>query len=195
MMSRMHERRVVYLVAVTADGFIAAEDGGIEAFVPDRAYLDELFSRFPETCPVHLREVFGVTAPNQRFDTVVMGRGTYELGLAAGVTDPYPTLRTVVVSTTLEARDPRVEVAAGDLPALVARLREQDGRDIWLAGGGKLAAAFRDHDLIDELVLKVNPITLGRGIPLFDGPASARTLELVGAEALPAGVQLVRYRA
>lgn len=187
-------RRVVYLVATTLDGYIAAEDGSIDAFRLHEGFLAELFRRFPETCPGHLRGPLGVEGANQRFDTVIMGRSTYEPALAVGVIDPYPTLRTVVVSRTLEPPGPPVEVVADDLPGLVERLRGEDGKDIWLAGGGKLAAAFRDLGLIDELVIKLNPVTLGRGIPLFDGAAADTPLELLAAEALPGGVQLLRYR-
>ena len=185
---------VVYFVACTLDGFIAARDGSIDAFVSDPEYLRELFARYPETCPAPLRGPLGVSAENERFGSVIMGRTTYAAGLDAGVADPYPTLDQYVVSTTLEAADPRVTVVRGDLVELVDRLRAGAGGDVWLAGGGRLAAAMRDAGLIDELVLKVNPVTLGDGVPMFDGPASAVAFELVGTSTLPAGVQLVQLR-
>jgi hypothetical protein len=47
-------------VSCTVDGFIAAEDGSVDAFVDDSGYFAELFGSFPETCPGHLREALGV---------------------------------------------------------------------------------------------------------------------------------------
>ena len=64
--------------------------------VPD--LLDEL----PETIPGHLRAPLGIGTGSRRFDTVLMGRATYEAGRAAGVTSPHPHLRQLVVSTTLD---------------------------------------------------------------------------------------------
>jgi hypothetical protein len=78
---RLEMRELKYFVACTVDGFIAAEDGSIDAFVDDRDYFAELFESFPETCPGHLREALEVRGPNKHFDAVLMGRNTYEPGL------------------------------------------------------------------------------------------------------------------
>ena len=185
---------IVYFVACTLDGFIAAPDGSIDAFVSDPEYLRALFARYPETCPAPLRRPLGVSAENQRFDSVIMGRATYAAGLEAGVSDPYPTLDQYVVSTTLDCAESRVTVVRGELTELVDRLRAGSGRDVWLAGGGRLAAAMRDAGLIDELILKINPVALGGGIPMFDGAHAAVAFDLVGTSTLPAGVQLVHLR-
>jgi dihydrofolate reductase len=90
--------------------------------------------------------------------------------------------------------DPRVAVVRGGLTDVVAELRAREGRDIWLAGGGRRAGAMLRAGLVDELVLRVNPVTLGDGIPMFAGPALATRFELVRSTALPAGVQLVELR-
>jgi dihydrofolate reductase len=186
--------KLVYLVACTLDGFIAASDGSLGAFVTEPQYLRALFERFPETCPGPLREPLGVTAPNRRFGAVVMGASTYRAGLEAGVADPYPTLDTYVVSTSLDSDvDPRVTIVDDDLERSIPVLLEEQERDVWLAGGGRLAAALRAADLIDELVLKVNPVSLGAGIPMFDGGGTAVPFELLGTSTLPAGVQLVSF--
>ena len=79
----------------------------------------------------------------------------------------------------------------GDAVELVRELKQADGLGIWLAGGGKLAAALRDE--IDELVIKRNPIVLGLGIPLFDGPSRPTSLEAVEARELDNGVRIERY--
>src|SRR5690606_41448454 len=81
--------------------------------------------RYPETVPTHHRRQLGLEdAPNRRFDTVVMGLGTYRPALDIGVTSPYAHLRQYVVSTTLkEIADPGAElvrVPLGDIRELKA---------------------------------------------------------------------------
>lgn len=190
------ERKVVYLVATSVDGFIAAEDGSIDAFPFDPEFMSAFFARYPETCPGHLRESLGVEGDNQRFDTVLMGRATYTPALALGVTDPYPTLDQYVVSTTL-APPPSgsaVTLVRDDLAGLVARLKSAGGRkDIWLAGGSVLAGSMLDAGLIDELILKVNPFVLGRGLALFGHGTARLDLAPVAAETL-GGVSVLHFR-
>ena len=128
-------RKLTYLVATSADGYIAAEDGSIDGFVADPAYLDRLFAAYPETCPGHLREPLRVSGENRGFDTALMGRATYEAGLEVGVTNPYPTLRQYVFSTTMASSpDPNVTLVASDPGAFVEELKRDEGMGIWLAG-------------------------------------------------------------
>jgi dihydrofolate reductase len=186
-------RRLVYLVACTADGFIAREDGSFDVFPTTGGHLAYLTAEYPETIPGHLRDLLGVRGENRHFDAVLMGRKTYEVGTAVGVTSPYPHLRQYVVSASMPASlDPAVTLVSADPAGLVRRLKAEAGRDVWLCGGGRLAAAL--YDEIDELVLKVNPVVLRRGLPLFDGPASPRPLELLEHRTFDGGVAVHRYR-
>lgn len=163
-------RKLVYFVGMSLDGYIAAPDGDISFYPLPADFIEWLGQEYPETLPTHVRPHFGVAAdaPNQKFDTLVMGRGTYEPGLAIGVTSPYGHMREYVVSSTLgRIDDPAVELVEQDPVALVRQLKQQAGLDIWLAGGGKLAAALLDE--IDELVIKSYPVVAGAGIPAFAG--------------------------
>ena len=85
-------RKLTYYVACTADRFIARADGSFDCFPTEGEHIAALIESFPETIPGHLREALGVRAANQRFDAVLMGRRTYEVGSAVGVTNPYPHL-------------------------------------------------------------------------------------------------------
>lgn len=188
-------RQLVYFVATTLDGFIAAPDGDTEAFIHAPAYLRELAAEFPETFPTHARTALALDAPGTHFDTVLMGRGTYEPALRLGITRPYAHLRQVVFSRSLPATtDPAVTVVAGDPVPVVRRLKaEATGRDIWLCGGGDLAGQLLGE--IDALILKLNPITFGGGTPLFAGPAALARFALVAVQPREAGVVLLRYAA
>jgi dihydrofolate reductase len=187
-------RILTYYVATTADGFIARPDGSFVGFLPDGQHLRDLVQRFPETVPGHMREPLGVTAGPARFDAVLMGRRTYDVGLNVGITSPYPHLKQYVFSRTLPAStDPSIEFVRGDPLARVRALKQEPGRDIWLCGGGELAGQLLPE--IDELFLKVNPVVFGSGVPVIAGrEAVALPLVLLSTHGYANGVILLHYR-
>jgi dihydrofolate reductase len=162
-------RKLVYYIGVTLDGYIAGPGGEFDFFPLSDQMAAWINERYPETLPTHVRGLVGLEdAPNKAFDTLVMGRGTYEPALDVPTTSPYAHLRQYVVSTTLTIGDPTVEVVRGDPVGLVRRLKDEDtGMDIYLCGGGKLAAALLEE--IDEIIVKSYPVIAGDGIPMVDG--------------------------
>lgn len=186
-------RKLVYFVAVTLDGFIAGPEGGDPTgsdFFPVTPDLIEfLVTTYPETLPGPARTAMGIDAPGRTFDTVIEGRASYDLGLAAGIDDAYPHLRHVVVSDSLAGRtDLPVEIVT-DPVARVRELKAEEGLDLWLVGGGTLAHALLPE--IDRLVLKVNPSVIGAGIPLFNGDLTHARFSHVEQVDLPGGVRVV----
>jgi dihydrofolate reductase len=106
--------------------------------------------------------------PGRRFDAVLMGRGSYEPGLSEGVTSPFAHMKQYVVSSTLgRIDDPKVELVESDPLGLVRRLKKEEGGDIWLCGGGKLATQLLDE--LDELIIKSYPVVAGGGVSMFSG--------------------------
>jgi len=166
-------RPVVYFVAITLDGFIAREDGSFDAFPWDQEYGEELFASFPETIPVHVRGAGHDRSENRWFDTVLMGRETYEVGLREDISSPYPTLDQYVFSSTMSASPHEDVTLVRDRAAdVVKALRSESGKGIWLCGGAHLATSLLSGGLIDEMILKINPVVFGRGIPLFRRPVT-----------------------
>ncbi|MFG3140626.1 dihydrofolate reductase family protein [Streptomyces sp. NPDC048211] len=169
-------RKLVYYIASTLDGFIAGPDGadptGPDGFWPiPEDYVGHLIAEYPETLPGPARAALSITAEGTHFDTVVEGRRSYEIGLKAGVNDAYPHLRHLVFSRTLgESPDPAVEIVATDPVARVRELKEEEGKDIWLVGGAELAGSL--YSEIDTLIVKLSPMTIGAGIPLFSHKAT-----------------------
>ncbi|MFE1453157.1 dihydrofolate reductase family protein [Streptomyces olivaceoviridis] len=188
-------RKLTYFVAGTIDGFIAGPDGDYDFFSPylTEDYLPHLTVDFPETLPTPARAALGVAdAPNTHFDTVVMGRGTYEPGLATGLTSPYAHLRQIVVSRSLGVSpDASVEVTTEDPVALVRRLKQEEGLGIWLCGGGDLAGQLLPE--IDELIVKQYPVVAGSGIPLFRAEFSPRAFKLTGSRVFDNGTIALTY--
>ena len=161
-------REMTYYIALTLDGFIAGPDDEVDFYPVSDDHVQHMNARFPEVLPTHIREAVGAgDAPNRAFDTVVMGRRTYDPALEADITDPYAHLRTVVFSRTLGASpDPKVEVTAADPVARVRELKAEDSPyGIYLAGGGGLAGALLGE--IDRMVVKKYPVVAGAGIPAF----------------------------
>ncbi len=186
-------RKLVYYVATTADGFIAAEDGSFDFALQEGEHFADLFAAYPETIPGHLREQLNVTGDNQRFDTVLMGRNTYEVGLEFDVTNPYPHLRQFLFSRSMqESPDENVTLVSENASEAVKELKKKSGKDIWLCGGGSLASALFDE--IDELILKVNPTLLGAGISLFVGGIPMTRLDLTAQKIYENGFLLLTYR-
>lgn len=186
-------RPLVYYVASSLDGFIAHEDGTWEGFLTEGEHLADLFAAFPETVPEHLRDVLGVQGENERFDAVLMGRGTYEVGLKLGVTNPYPTMKQYVFSRTMaESPDEHVTLVSEDALAVVRALKQEPGEAIWLCGGGVLAAALAAE--IDEIIVKLNPVLLGAGISLFSGVIDQTALALADGKIYSNGFVLLHYR-
>jgi len=187
-------RRLVYYVATTIDGFIAREDGSFDDFPWDDAYGADLLARVPEAFPAHFHEVPLTRKENRRFDAVLMGRRTYSVGLDEGVTSPYPTLDQYVFSRTMRSSpDPAVELVSDDALEVVAGLKQGAGESIWLCGGSDFATALLEANLIDRLVIKLNPIVFGRGIPLFGSSSVLPALTLVDSEIYDSGHAILEY--
>jgi dihydrofolate reductase len=165
-------RRVRYQVACSVDGFIAGPDDGFDWITPEPS--------------------FDFEAHYARFDTLLLGRRTYEIVRGTGET--FRGKHVVVASRTLRQEDhPGIEVVGEDLDRRVRELRGETGRDIWLYGGGELFAQLLAWDLVDTVEPAVIPIILGSGIRLVPSPAVRRRLALVGQRAYPSGMVLLEY--
>lgn len=175
----MAGRRFVYYCAVSADGFIARQDGKVD-WLEGNAPGDYGFDAF----------LAGV-------DTIVWGRTTYEgYGMAPPGLAPFGAATRHIVMTRRpppRGADPRVEFTAEAPQALARRLRAEGGRDVWLMGGGVSAGAFLDAGEVDELFVHVIPVLLGDGIRLFTAAPTTQVIRLVEAKAFPDGVVRLHY--
>jgi dihydrofolate reductase len=188
-------RELVYYVAITLDGFIAHPDGSFDKFPWDADYGADMVVNFPETVPAHLRSVEHRSLENRWFDAVLMGRNTYEVGLKEGISSPYPTLRQYVFSRSYsESPDPQVTLVSGDAVSAVQALKQEDGKAIWLCGGAALATTLLTAGLIDRLILKLNPVVFGSGIPLFAPVVTQVLTELTEHKRYPSGHMVLHYR-
>lgn len=172
-------RTLTYFVAVSLDGFVCAPDGSFD-FFPSGSEYDENtafhLNEYPELVPTSVRARLGLNAPNEHFDTMLQGRGSYQVALDQAVTSPYGHMREYVFSRTLPADiDPNVTVVATDPRTKVRELKAQESElDVCLVGGPTLAGTLLPE--IDELLIKRYPVIVGAGKPLFAGATFDPTL-------------------
>lgn len=173
--------KVIYYLAMSVDATIAGPGG-------DLGWL----LQYDQS-----GEDYGYKALVQGLDALIMGAGSYEWILNAGEQWPYEGLESVVMTSRSLPQPPGGNARfTAESPADVVRsLRARYEKNIWLVGGGKLAAAFAAADLIDEYDLTLIPVVLGAGIPLLQ-PAAAilqQKLDLIDHQVYPSGVVRLRY--
>ena len=167
-------RRLRYQVAVSLDGFIAGPSGEYDWIVMD--------------------PTIDFTALFKQFDTLVMGRKTYEPLIAQGGHGAMPGVEIIVFSRTLPAAThPGIRILDDDPREVVAALKRKPGRDIWLFGGGELFRTLLSAGLVDSVEVAVMPVLIGEGIPLLP-PGGTTTLKLVDHKILPkSGIAILAY--
>ena len=167
-------RNLVYYIALSIDGKIAGPNHEIEFYPGSQEYQNWMITEFSDVIPSHIRELVGIADVGlNRFDTVLLGGTTYEVGLKLGPPSPYTHLRQYVFSRSLQQAPADIEIVSSDPVARVRELKaEQSDKDIYLAGGGTLAGLLLDE--IDKLVIKYYPVVAGAGFDAF-GPGFAPT--------------------
>jgi dihydrofolate reductase len=151
-------RRVRYSVAMSLDGFIAGPRGEIDWIVMD-----------PE---IDFNAVF------QQFDTVLLGRKTYETTRQQGAGAGMPGMQTYVFSRTLQQNDCSDVIVSKNPATTVPALKDGQGKDLWLFGGGSLFHSLLELKLVDTVEVAIIPVLLGAGLPLLPPPALQAKLRL-----------------
>lgn len=173
-------RKIVYYVAISIDGYISGLNNDISGFVAEGngvvRYLADLAD----------------------FDTVIMGRSTYEFGYKFGLKAgqrAYPHMKHYIFSESLkfDNPDPNVHVRRIELEE-INKLKREKGTDIYLCGGGIFSGWLFDNNLIDILKIKLSPVVLGDGVRLFGNSKKHVKLELVDTNMFDRGLQIMTYR-
>jgi dihydrofolate reductase len=125
-----------------------------------------------------------------------MGRKTYEALLGLVDVWPYPNCTTYVVT-----RDTSFEITTGSTSVLheiseevINDLRSRSGKNIWLVGGGELISRFVNLGAIDEMIISIIPLILGKGLRLFTGIPVETNYEPVNTESFETGVVNLKYK-
>jgi dihydrofolate reductase len=185
-------RKLKLQTQISIDGFIAGPNGEMDWMVWN---WDDALKQY----------VMDITKP---VDTILLGRV-----LAQGFINHWATLakdpasseefawkmhesHKVVFTSTLEDVGDweYTSLAKGDLVEEVNALKNQEGQDIIVYGGGKFVTSLIKHGLIDEYHLFVNPSALGSGMPIFQGLEKRAGFKLVDAKPFECGIVVLQYR-
>ena len=151
-------RKVILGLGISLDGYIARKNGAVDWLSMDWDY--------------------DWTAFFKTIDVVLMGRKSWDVALGmtpkpkkkskSKASNPYGAMETYIFSSTLETSGVEgVEIISGNLKEFVGNLKQKEGKNIWLSGGGDLAKSFLNENLVDEIHLGITPHLLGAGLPLF----------------------------
>ncbi len=164
-------RKVSLFIASSLDNYIARENGGI----------DWLFSHGN----------YGYKEFYDSIDTVLMGRKTYETALKLG--EHFSGKDCYVFSRSENGSNEENIHFESDPVRLTKRLIVEQGRGIFLEGGGEMISVFLNENLIDEIILSIHPTILGSGIPLFGSVKKQVGLKLLRSARFENGLVQVRY--
>lgn len=165
-------RRIRYQVACSLDGYIA-DVSGKTGWIVDEPTID-------------------FEALFDQFDTLLMGRTTYE-GLVSNA-DGFWGKTVLVFSRTLRQEDhPQVTIVSDDAQARLNQMRSLPGKDIWLFGGGILFQSLLSLGCVDTVEPAIIPVLLGAGRPLLPSPAARHMLTLTSQRVFPSGIVWLEY--
>ena len=167
-------RSIRYGVAASLDGFIAGPNGEVDWITLD-----------PE---VDFAEIWA------QFDTLLMGRRTYEVAVHRLGEAAFAGITSVVFSRTLkQEQHPKVKVVPELTREWVTSLKAQTGKDVWLMGGSSLFRSFLDSGCVDRIDVMVIPVVLGAGIPMLPAPYSPTKLKLLSTRVYRSGRLSLAY--
>jgi dihydrofolate reductase len=167
-------RKIRYVVAMSLDGYIAGPNGEADWIVMDPDVdFDELWAQF---------------------DTLLMGRKTYEAAVARLGQAAMQRVNTIVASRTLRDSDqPDITIVSELTRDQVEALRAQSGQDIWLCGGGEIFHLLAEMGQVDTVEVSIMPVLLGGGVKLLPPPALQTKLRLSRHKVYSSGIVSLVY--
>ena len=171
-------RKIIVYIATSADGFIARKDGGFDWLDRPRTAGDYGMGDFYKT-----------------IDTVLWGRKTYDMALGMSGSIGTSKIKNYVFTHNPPATGhKKINFVNEPINDFAARLRKDEGKDIWMMGGGGIIGSFLDAGEIDEFIIHVIPTFIGEGIPLIEPRHRNVELELLKSHAYEDGVVKMHYK-
>ncbi|CAN5496213.1 dihydrofolate reductase family protein [soil metagenome] len=184
-------RKIVLCMHVTLDGFVGGLGGEMDCF-----HVDE--------------EIFKIAGElTDEADTALYGRVTYDLmdnywpdaGSKPGASSHdiqhsewYNRVQKVVVSRSLKGENiVRTEIVSENITGRIEELKKENGKNILIFGSPSVCHILMEHELIDEYWLFVNPVLLGKGIPLFKNIEKRTRLKYLNSITYSSGVVCLQY--
>lgn len=179
--------KTIFYTATSLDGFIATEDDSLDWLFPLGDVNDTSYPQF-------IADVGALAMGSSTY--LWMLRHAERVAAETGSAWPYEQPTWVFSSRTLPAiPGAALHFVRGDVrPVHAAMSAAAEGKNLWVVGGGDLAGQFHDAGLLDELILQVGSVTLGKGKPLFPRRLTQPPLVLTEARRIGSGFAELRYR-
>jgi len=190
---RIAMRKIIVLTFVTLDGVIQAPGGPQEDTDGNFKYGGWIVPHFDERGGAIMHEQM------TRTRALLLGRKTYEIFASYWPTheSAWPGINSatkyVVSDTRTDSLWGNTVFIKDNVPKEIRRLKKQDGPDLQVYGSSQLLQMLFRHDLVDELWLKIFPITLGTGKRLFGEGTMPAAFKLTHFEYTPSGVIVANY--
>lgn len=172
-------RKIKLYIAVSLNGKIARNDGSVDWLesIPNPDKTDYGYSEFYDSV-----------------DTTIQGYSTYAQVLSWGIEFPYKEKKNYVITRRQDLQETEyVEFISNNHIDFVRKLKEMDGNDIWLIGGGQINTMLFNEKLIDELQLYIMPVVIPEGIEIFEILPEETPLSLIDTETFTNGVVKLKY--
>lgn len=171
-------RKLILYIASSLDGYIAGPHD-------DLSFLD------PFQVP---GEDYGYGAFIQGVDALIMGRKTYDWLMQQVPEWPHADLDSYILTRTPREAEGGVQFYTGDLQQLILDLKAQPGKNIFCDGGAAVVNSLLQDHLIDEIILSVIPVLLGKGVRLFQNGRPSQKLQLLRHQVYDNGLAQWHYR-
>jgi dihydrofolate reductase len=169
-----NHRKIVLFIAQSLDGYIATKEDSLEWLFNVEGEGDNGYSEFYET-----------------IDTILMGKRTYDWIMEYEKGQfPYQNKDCYVFSRSQLTDTKDVKFVNEDIVTFTNNLKQKEGKNIWIVGGGDILFTFFKEKLIDEMIITIAPIILGDGIPLFKAGDYQQELILKGTRTFNQFVEL-----
>ena len=107
---------------------------------------------------------------------------------------PYKEKKNFVFTRNSDLKDDEnVKYVSTHITEFVKKLKNENGKGIWLIGGGQINSLLLKEDLIDEIINSVHPVVLGKGIPLFPGIEKPKLFNMKDFKDYPSGLVQIYY--
>jgi len=171
------DRKVILYIAMSLDGFIASKNDGLEFLsLVEQEGEDYSYSDFVN-----------------RVDTIIIGRKSYEKVLSMGYDYSHTDKDIYVITHAEHPSEGNLKFYNGELKTLVAELKSNAGKDIYVDGGAVVVNELLKDNLIDEFYISVIPVLMGEGISLFNGGRPELKLKLVSSKSYNKGLVQLHY--
>jgi len=170
-------RKLILYIATSLDGYIAKPNDDLSFLsIVQKDGEDYGYTKFVETV-----------------DTVIVGRKTYDW-VTKQFDFPHSDKDAYIITRTAKPSIGNTKFYTGDISELVKKLKMEQGKNIFCDGGAEIVTELMKHNLIDEFILSIIPIFVGKGTRLFKDDRPEQKLKLIEAKTFDTGLVQLHYK-